>query len=86
MKVGFVGLGHMGSGMAASLLKAGHEVIVYNRTRAIDHQKYGETSSLIINSNMDCGRLLVARHHWVRVGPIGLVVSFVRLGPSDRRG
>jgi 3-hydroxyisobutyrate dehydrogenase-like beta-hydroxyacid dehydrogenase len=23
MKVGFVGLGHMGSGMAASLLKAG---------------------------------------------------------------
>jgi 3-hydroxyisobutyrate dehydrogenase-like beta-hydroxyacid dehydrogenase len=34
MKVGFVGLGHMGSGMAASLLKAGHEVMVYNRTRA----------------------------------------------------
>ena len=34
MKVGFVGLGHIGSGMAASLLKAGHEVIVYNRTRA----------------------------------------------------
>ena len=34
MKVGFVGLGHMGSGMAASLLKAGHEVIVFNRTRA----------------------------------------------------
>ena len=34
MKVGFVGLGHMGSGMAASLLKAGHEVTVYNRTRA----------------------------------------------------
>ena len=34
MKVGFVGLGQMGSGMAASLLKAGHEVIVYNRTPA----------------------------------------------------
>ena len=34
MKVGFVGLGQMGSGMAASLLKAGHEVIVYNRTGA----------------------------------------------------
>jgi 3-hydroxyisobutyrate dehydrogenase-like beta-hydroxyacid dehydrogenase len=32
MKVGFVGLGHMGSGMAANLLKAGHEVLVYNRT------------------------------------------------------
>jgi len=32
MKVGFVGLGNMGSGMAANLLKAGHEVTVYNRT------------------------------------------------------
>jgi 3-hydroxyisobutyrate dehydrogenase-like beta-hydroxyacid dehydrogenase len=34
MKVGFVGLGNMGSGMAANLLKAGHELIVYNRTPA----------------------------------------------------
>jgi len=34
MKVGFIGLGHMGAGMAASLLKAGHEVTVYNRTRS----------------------------------------------------
>lgn len=32
MKVGFVGLGRMGAGMAASLIKAGHEVTVYNRT------------------------------------------------------
>ena len=34
MKVGFIGLGNMGSGMAASLLKAEHEVVVYNRTPA----------------------------------------------------
>jgi len=34
MKIGFIGLGHMGSGMAANLLKAGHEVTVYNRTAA----------------------------------------------------
>ena len=32
MKVGFIGLGNMGSGMAANLLKAGHDVTVYNRT------------------------------------------------------
>jgi 3-hydroxyisobutyrate dehydrogenase-like beta-hydroxyacid dehydrogenase len=32
MKVGFIGIGNMGLGMAASLLKAGHEVTVYNRT------------------------------------------------------
>ncbi|MDB5476822.1 MAG: NAD(P)-dependent oxidoreductase, partial [Phenylobacterium sp.] len=34
MKVGFIGLGRMGGGMAANLLKAGHEVTVYNRTPA----------------------------------------------------
>lgn len=32
MKVGFIGLGNMGLGMAGSLLKAGHELTVYNRT------------------------------------------------------
>ena len=32
MKVGFIGLGHMGAAMAGSLLQAGHEVTVYNRT------------------------------------------------------
>lgn len=34
MKVGFIGLGHMGAGMAARLCQAGHEVTVYNRTEA----------------------------------------------------
>jgi 3-hydroxyisobutyrate dehydrogenase-like beta-hydroxyacid dehydrogenase len=34
MKVGFIGLGRMGTGMAANLLKAGHDVMVYNRTPA----------------------------------------------------
>lgn len=33
MKIGFVGLGKMGSGIARNLLRAGHEVRVYNRTR-----------------------------------------------------
>ncbi len=34
MKVGFIGLGQMGAGMAGSLRRAGHEVTVYNRTAA----------------------------------------------------
>jgi len=34
MKVGFIGLGRMGTAMAENLLQAGHEVIVYNRTPA----------------------------------------------------
>jgi len=34
MDVGFVGLGNMGSGMAANLIKAGHRVTAYNRSPA----------------------------------------------------
>jgi 3-hydroxyisobutyrate dehydrogenase-like beta-hydroxyacid dehydrogenase len=32
MKLGFIGLGRMGSAMAANLLKAGHDVTVFNRS------------------------------------------------------
>jgi 3-hydroxyisobutyrate dehydrogenase-like beta-hydroxyacid dehydrogenase len=32
MKLGFIGLGRMGAGMASNLVKAGHEVTVYNRS------------------------------------------------------
>ncbi|MBI2296775.1 MAG: NAD(P)-dependent oxidoreductase [Betaproteobacteria bacterium] len=34
MKVGFIGLGQMGQAMAGRLLEAGHELTVYNRSRA----------------------------------------------------
>lgn len=33
MKLGFIGLGRMGSGMARNLIRAGHQVTVYNRSR-----------------------------------------------------
>ena len=32
MRVGFIGLGQMGHGMASNLLRAGHDVAVYNRS------------------------------------------------------
>ena len=34
MKVGFIGLGTMGAAMARNILKAGHDLVVYNRTRS----------------------------------------------------
>jgi 3-hydroxyisobutyrate dehydrogenase-like beta-hydroxyacid dehydrogenase len=34
MEVGFIGLGQMGQAMALNLVKAGHRVAAYNRTRA----------------------------------------------------
>jgi 3-hydroxyisobutyrate dehydrogenase/glyoxylate/succinic semialdehyde reductase len=33
MKIGFIGLGIMGSRMANNLAKAGYELLVYNRTK-----------------------------------------------------
>ena len=32
-RIGFVGIGIMGSGMAANLVRVGHDVVVWNRTR-----------------------------------------------------
>jgi 3-hydroxyisobutyrate dehydrogenase len=34
IRVGFIGLGTMGSRMAAHLVRAGHDLVVFNRTRA----------------------------------------------------
>src|SRR6266403_6325571 len=34
MKIGFIGLGNMGSGIARNLVKAEHDLTVYNRTRS----------------------------------------------------
>lgn len=33
MKIGFIGIGKMGAGMARNLLRAGHDVTAYNRSR-----------------------------------------------------
>ena len=33
MNIGFIGLGRMGSGMVRNLLRAGHAVVVFNRSR-----------------------------------------------------
>lgn len=54
MRVGFIGLGHMGSGMAGSLIRAGHEVIAYNRTRAKAEALSGAT---VANSIADACRV-----------------------------
>src|SRR5260221_5369778 len=55
MKIGFIGLGRMGSGMAANLVKAGNDVTVYNRTpgKAGDLEKLG---ARVANSIADACR------------------------------
>lgn len=52
MKVGFLGLGQMGAGMAANLLKAGHAVTGYNRSVA-KTQKLAEQGASVANRVAD---------------------------------
>ena len=52
MKAGVIGLGQMGSGLAVSLLKAGHEVTVYNRTRARVEPLFAQAPGRLMRSPM----------------------------------
>jgi 3-hydroxyisobutyrate dehydrogenase-like beta-hydroxyacid dehydrogenase len=45
MRIGFIGLGKMGSAMARNLLRAGHQVAVYNRSREKAEALAGEGAS-----------------------------------------
>ena len=49
MKVGFVGLGGMGSAMAANLLKAGHEVTIWSR-RPEPAERLRELGARVVDS------------------------------------
>lgn len=43
MQIGFIGLGSMGSAMAMNLVKAGHEVRAWNRSRIVQDRVHGIT-------------------------------------------
>ncbi|SCB12103.1 NAD(P)-dependent oxidoreductase [Rhizobium hainanense] len=55
MKVGFIGLGQMGSAMAVNLIKAGHEVTVYNRSRDKVEALAGEGAKVAATVAEACG-------------------------------
>ncbi len=50
MKVGFIGLGAMGVGMAKNLAKAGHQTLVWNRTQSKAQALAQETGVTAIDS------------------------------------
>ncbi|NLR99655.1 NAD(P)-dependent oxidoreductase [Rhizobium sp. P38BS-XIX] len=54
MKVGFIGLGQMGSAMAVNLIKAGHEVTVYNRSRDKADALAGEGAKVAVTVAEAC--------------------------------
>lgn len=53
MKIGFIGLGHMGAAMAANLVRAGHDVSVFNRSP-------GRSSALIALGAHEAGSIAEA--------------------------
>ena len=55
MEVGFVGLGNMGQPMARNLLKAGHSVIAFNRTRSRAEDLVPE-GAIVAGSPVDVAR------------------------------
>lgn len=55
MKIGLIGLGNMGTGMAGTLLAAGHELTIYNRTRA-RAEAFAERGARIADTPADACR------------------------------
>jgi 3-hydroxyisobutyrate dehydrogenase-like beta-hydroxyacid dehydrogenase len=68
MKVGFIGLGRMGSGMARNLLRAGHEVAVFNRSRekaealAVDGARAADTPAAVCGASEAVMTMLADDH------------------------
>jgi 6-phosphogluconate dehydrogenase len=74
MKIGFVGLGKMGSNMVERLLKDGHEVVVYNRSRGPIEE--AAKKGAIASSSLEdlAGKLPAKKAVWLMV-PAGAPVD-----------
>jgi 3-hydroxyisobutyrate dehydrogenase len=77
--VGFIGLGIMGSRMAANLAAAGHELTVYNRTRERAEAWAAEHGGTVADSPADVGAAAQIVITMVVDGP---QVEAVLLGPG----
>ncbi|NLV99473.1 MAG: NAD(P)-binding domain-containing protein, partial [Clostridiaceae bacterium] len=51
--IGFIGLGNMGRGMCANLIKAGHKLYVYSKSEA-SRQYFAETAEICKNAAEVC--------------------------------
>jgi 3-hydroxyisobutyrate dehydrogenase len=69
-RIGFIGLGSMGAGMASRLAESGYDIAVYNRTRS-KSEALGELGARVADSPADAAReadvvmLSLADHHAV---------------------
>jgi 3-hydroxyisobutyrate dehydrogenase-like beta-hydroxyacid dehydrogenase len=82
MDLGFIGIGRMGAGMVRSLLRAGHRVTVYNRTREKADALRGDGAAVAASVAEACRSdtvvTMLADDHAVEalvLGPSGVVAS-----------
>jgi 3-hydroxyisobutyrate dehydrogenase-like beta-hydroxyacid dehydrogenase len=59
MDIGFIGLGNMGSAMARNLIKAGHRVTAYNRSRD-KAEALAKDGAIVVDSPADAARTGIA--------------------------
>lgn len=96
--IGFIGLGIMGSGMAANLVRTGHDVLVWNRTRskaeALDGASVADNPQelfelcdvvmICVADTPDVVDLFEGAHHLMdAVRPGQLVIDHSTISPSE---
>ncbi|MGC1902800.1 MAG: NAD(P)-dependent oxidoreductase [Candidatus Acidiferrum sp.] len=82
MDIGLIGLGNMGAGIAKSLLRAGHRVVVYNRTQSRAEALRGD-GAIVATTPADACRgevvlTMLADDHALELlvfGPLGILAS-----------
>jgi 6-phosphogluconate dehydrogenase len=74
MRIGFIGLGRMGSNMVRRLLRDGHEIVVYNRTAEKTREIAGEGAIPSFSLEELVSKLAKPRTVWVMV-PAGDVTE-----------
>ena len=67
MRIGFIGLGRMGSNMVRRLLRNGHEVVAYNRTAEKTKEIAGEGAEAAFTIEELVGKLKKPRAVWIMV-------------------
>ena len=77
MQIGMIGLGRMGANMARRLMRAGHEVVAYDRDAAAVKTLTGEGAKGVGSLAELVGALSTPRHVWIMVPAGGPTESTV---------
>ncbi len=87
MKIGFIGLGKMGSRMAEKLLEDGHQIVVWNRSEAVLNEFKSENPNAVVASSIEdlISKLEKPRVIWMMVshGAVDEVLGEIKKAVLD---